>query len=96
MWITRFAIILGWDIWNVLKSLKNGRAAGEDNIPAEALKEGGETIVDQFHKLLNLGEIPSDWKKGIFVKLLKKTETSRSMASGDESLYCDFQIKLSE
>nr|KAG5710457.1 hypothetical protein BaRGS_022275 [Batillaria attramentaria] len=69
------------EIRKALKSLKNGKAAGEDNIPAEALKEGGEAIVDQLHVLLNLvwttGEIPSDWKKGLLVKLPKSGDLSQ-------------------
>ena len=69
------------EIRKALKSLNNGKAAGEDNIPAEALKEGGEVIVDQLHVLLNLvwttGEIPSDWKKGLLVKLPKSGDLSQ-------------------
>ena len=34
-----------------LSSLKNGKAAGTDNIPAEALKEGGTGIINQLHQL---------------------------------------------
>lgn len=68
------------EIRKALKSLKNGKAAGEDNIPAEALKEGGEVMVDHLHILLNLiwrtGEIPSDWKKGLLVKLPKAGDLS--------------------
>nr|KAG5686358.1 hypothetical protein BaRGS_026819 [Batillaria attramentaria] len=65
----------------IRKGLKNGKAAGEDNIPVEALKESGEAIVDQLHVLLNLvwttGEIPSDWKRGLLVKLPKSGDLSQ-------------------
>ncbi|XP_072906368.1 uncharacterized protein [Hemitrygon akajei] len=68
------------EIRKALKNLKNGKAAGEDNIPAEALKEGGEVMVDHLHILLNLiwrtGEIPSDWKKDLLVKLPKSGDLS--------------------
>jgi len=54
-------------IRKAISSLKNGKAAGIDNIPAEALKEGGSDIVDELHHLLNLiwttGEVPAEWKK---------------------------------
>ena len=37
------------EIHKALSSLKNGKAAGTDNIPAEALKEGGKGIINQLH-----------------------------------------------
>ena len=39
------------EICKALKSLKNGQAAGVDNIPAEALKEGGEDPVNHLYHL---------------------------------------------
>ena len=61
--------------------MKNGKAAGVDNIPAEALKEGGDVIVESLHQLLNLvwteEEIPNDWKKGLLVKLPKSGDLSK-------------------
>ena len=69
------------EIRKALKSLKNGKAAGTDNIPAEVLKEGGSSIVDQLHYLLNqiwtTEEIPTEWKKGLLVKLPKKGDLSQ-------------------
>ena len=63
------------EVLKALGALKNGKATGVDNIPAEALKEGGDVIVDRLHQLLNLvwtqEEIPTDWKKGLLVKLPK-------------------------
>ena len=69
------------EIRKALRSLKNGKAAGVDNIPAEALKEGGAEIVDSLHELLNLvwkeEEIPTDWTKGLLVKLPKSGDLSQ-------------------
>ena len=69
------------EIRKALKSLKNDKAAGTDNIPAEALKEGGESIVHQLHHLINLiwtkEEMPIDWKKGLLVKLPKHGDLSK-------------------
>uniref|UniRef100_A0A0B7BIP1 Reverse transcriptase domain-containing protein n=1 Tax=Arion vulgaris TaxID=1028688 RepID=A0A0B7BIP1_9EUPU len=68
------------EIRNALKNLKKGKAAGVDNIPAEALREGGEEMVNQLHILFNLvwdrEEIPADWKKGLLVKLPKNGNLS--------------------
>jgi len=69
------------EIRKALKSLKNDKAAGKDNIPAEALKEGGETVLNQLHTLLNMvwatEEIPLDWRKGLLVKLPKSGDLSQ-------------------
>ena len=68
------------EVRKALKSLKNGKATRVDNIPAEALKEGDE-IVNQLHQLLNLvwtrEEIPTNWKKGLLVKLPKSGDLSQ-------------------
>lgn len=47
------------EICAVLKKLKRGKAPGLDNIPPEALKEGGAITVDVLHKFLN-----KIWKEG--------------------------------
>lgn len=69
------------EIRKALRSLKNGKAAGVDNIPVEALKEGGAEIVDSLHELLNLvwkeEEISTDWTKGLLVKLPKSGDLSQ-------------------
>ena len=59
-----------------LKSLKNGKASGCDNIPPEAWKEGGMVSAKVLHSLLNKiwneEDIPQDWKVGLLVKLPRK------------------------
>ena len=59
-----------------LKSLKNGKAPGCDNIPLEAWKEGGMVFAKVLHEFLNKiwneEDIPQDWKVGLLVKLPKK------------------------
>ena len=66
-------------VCKALKILKNDKAAGLDNIPAESLKEGGDGMVNQLHKLLKLvwttRQILIDWKKGLLVKLPKRLDT---------------------
>lgn len=71
------------EICAVLKKLKRGKAPGLDNIPPEALKEGGAITVDVLHKFLNKiwkeGEIPNDWKVRLLIKLPKKGDLIKSM-----------------
>ena len=78
------------EIRKSLRSLKNGKATGTDNVPPEALKEGGEVLVDQFHHLLNLiwttEEIPMEWKKGLLVKPPKHGDLSQCSKWGGMTL----------
>ena len=63
-----------------LKNLKNGKAAGADNIPPEALKAGGQTSVNILHDLIShiweTETIPQEWRKGLLLKLPKKGNIS--------------------
>ena len=69
------------EIKTALTQLKNAKAPGVDNIPPEALKEGGPCTVEALHRILNLvwekEEIPDDWKRGLLVKLTKKGDLSK-------------------
>jgi len=64
------------EIMKAIATLKNGKAAVPDDIPAEAIKADSETAVNMLHDLLtNIWEeeeIPEDWKDGVLVKLPKK------------------------
>ena len=57
-------------------SLKNGKAAGPDEIPAEAIKADMETatnvLYSLFSKIWEREEIPVEWKQGILIKLPQK------------------------
>ena len=57
------------EIRTALAQLKNAKAPGMDNIPPEALKEGGPCILEALHKILNFvwekEEIPDYWKRGL-------------------------------
>ena len=68
------------EIRQAIKQLKNGKAAGPDNIPAEALKLDIETTVDMLHPLFeqiwNEEQLPADWKEGYLIKLPKKGDLS--------------------
>ena len=64
------------EIRTAIKQLKNGKAPGIDNIGAELLKADIETSRNILHRLFtNIWKnevIPTDWDKGIIVKLQKK------------------------
>lgn len=57
--------ILREEIEAAVKSLKKGKAAGVDNIPAELIKYGGTTVTDFLTKIYNKiwqsGEWPTAW-----------------------------------
>ena len=64
------------EILKALKTLKNGKAAGPDGIPPEALKTDSKTTADILEPLLQKiwtsKKIPTEWKNGHLVKLPKK------------------------
>ena len=66
------------EIIRAIKKMKNGKAAGPDGIPAEALKADVETTADMllplFVKIWEQEETPTDWKDGHINKLPKKGE----------------------
>ena len=60
--------------------LKNGKAAGNDEITGEMIKGGGDRVVDWFWRLCNMGfesdDVPEDWRYVVIVPLYKgKGET---------------------
>ena len=68
------------EIVEAIKKLKNGKAAGPDGIPAEAIKADAEMTADMllplFKKIWEEEEIPMDWKEGHIIKLPKKGDLS--------------------
>lgn len=67
-------------IRKAINLLKNGKAAGPDDIPAEALKADLNSSVEMlyplFEKIWENEEIPADWKEGYLIKLPKKVDFS--------------------
>ena len=57
-------------------TLRSGKAAGPDAIPAEAIKADMETVTNMLHSLFSKiwkkGEVLAQWKEGIVIKLPKK------------------------
>ena len=67
---------LGNEIKIAIKHLKLNKASGPDNLPPEFFKIYSNTIANILEPLLkkvwNSGQIPSDWKQGLIIKLPKK------------------------
>nr|KAG5708629.1 hypothetical protein BaRGS_034846 [Batillaria attramentaria] len=90
------------EIRKAIMTLRNGKAAGPDEIPAEAIKADTETAVNMLHSLFSKiwekEEVPAQWKEGIVIKLPKKgdlrdcstTEGSCSFTGVELPLYINF------
>ena len=72
--------------------LRSGKTAGQDEIPAEAIKADIETAVNMlyslFSKIWEKEEVPAPWKEGITTKLPRKKETLGTAATIEESCCC--------
>ena len=59
-----------------LQSLKKGKSAGVDNIPAELVQAGGEDVITAFtticNKIWQTGEWPTPWTQSLVITLPKK------------------------
>jgi hypothetical protein len=67
--------------------LKNYKSPGTDQIPAELVKAGGETLYSEIHRLIccirNKEELPQQWKESIIVPIYKngdKTDCNNNRA----------------
>ena len=69
------------EVKEVIKSLKNNKTAGIDQITAELIKEGEDVTTNAMSKLFNqywTSElVPDEWRKGIIVKLPKTGNLSK-------------------
>jgi hypothetical protein len=56
--------------------LKSYKSRGTDQIPAELIKAGGETLYSEIHRLIcciwNKEELPQQWKESIIVPIRKR------------------------
>ena len=68
------------EIIKAIHSIKNGKAAGPDGIPPEALKADPAVSAEMFQPLLQKiweeEQVPHEWKLGYMVKLPKKGDLS--------------------
>ncbi|VDP05624.1 unnamed protein product, partial [Schistosoma curassoni] len=63
-----------------IRQIKSGKAAGADNIPAEAPKADVAATARILHilfsKIWDEEQVPKDWKEGLLVKIPKKGDLS--------------------
>ena len=68
--------ILREEVEIAVASLKKGKSAGVDNIPAELVQAGGETMIDVLTEICNriwrTGEWPTPWTQSQIITLPKK------------------------
>jgi hypothetical protein len=61
------------------------KSPSTDQIPAELIKAGGETLCSEIHKLIcsiwNKEEFPAQWKESIIVPIYKKGDQGISLLS---------------
>ena len=66
------------EVERAVKKLRNGKAAGEDSIVPELLKNGGTSLIDWLWELLlegwKSGKVREDWKSATLVPLHKKRD----------------------
>ena len=64
------------EIIAAIRTLKNGKASGHDNLSAEFFKMdpnlAAEILLPLFKTIWETKEVPEDWKKGIIIKIPKK------------------------
>ncbi|VDP23871.1 unnamed protein product [Schistosoma margrebowiei] len=64
-----------------IRQTKSGKAAGPNNIPAEALKSDTEVTTNMLHllfkKIREKEQVPMDWKEGHLVKITKEGDLSK-------------------
>ena len=68
------------EVERAFKSMKVGKAVGPDEVSAELLKLGGETVTRALHKIIvkvwETGKWPVDWCMSTFIPLFKKGDPS--------------------
>ena len=68
--------ILREEVEIAVASLKKGKSAGVDNIPAELVQAGGETMINVLTQICNriwrTGEWPTPWTQSLIITLPKK------------------------
>ena len=64
------------EVKTAIKTLRNNKSPGKDNIPSEIWKLGGEVLENRLYKLIGMiwreEKTPDDWEEGILVPLHKK------------------------
>jgi sorting nexin-29 len=80
-----------------VRKLKRYKSPGVDQIPAQLIQAGGETLLSEIHKLIKLiwnkKELPDQWKESIVVPIHKKGDkTDCSNYRGISLLSASYKI----
>lgn len=90
---TRCPDLLEEEIVATVGKLKGGKAAGVDEIPAEALKALDGTGMEWLTSILNMawrtGTIPPDWQTGIIIPIYKKGDRTECNNYRGITLMCE-------
>jgi hypothetical protein len=66
------------EVHKAITRLKNNKCAGEDGIPAEIFKYGGDVIRELLHQIIcqiwKEAQVPQDWIDALIIKLFKKKD----------------------
>jgi len=86
------------EIRKAIRQLRNNKAPGYDDIPAELLKADIETASEVlfvlFKHIWQEEQIPDDWHKGFFV-IIPRRVTPLNVLTGGESLLYQWCLKCS-
>ncbi|VDO83115.1 unnamed protein product [Schistosoma margrebowiei] len=79
-----------------IRQIKSGKAAGPDNIPAEALKAdvaaNARILHILFNKIWDEEQVPTYWKEGLLIKYRRKAISATVITTG-ASLSSQYQVK---
>ncbi|VDO89761.1 unnamed protein product [Schistosoma mattheei] len=69
------------EISMAIRQIKSGKAAGPDNILADALKSDIKVVANMLHilfrKIWEEEQVPTDWREGQLIRIPKKEDTSK-------------------
>ena len=84
--------ILREEVEAAVRSLKKGKSAGVDNIPAELIQAGGEAAINTLHtickKIWQTGNWPTPWTQSLVITLPKKGNLQQCQNYRTISLIC--------
>jgi hypothetical protein len=79
-----------------IEKLRSYESPGTDQILAELIKAGGETLNSEIHRLIcsiwNKEELPQQWKESIIVPIYKKGDKTNSNCRGISLLSTAYKI----
>ena len=84
--------ILREEVATAVKALKKGKTPGVDNIPAELIQAGGDSMIDTLtnicNKIWQTGQWPTPWTQSLIVTIPKKSNLQLCQNYRTISLIC--------